>query len=200
VRKLSFISYATAASLLAAVIFASAASAQDPQGPPAGAPPAGAPPARGGMQNMAPPKNLKVLPKDLTGRQVRDIMETWADDLGVTCEKCHVTDPNAPPMPNGRPRLNYAADDKNEKAEARIMYTMTEDVKKNYVAKVADMDKMPDPAAPLTCGTCHRGKFTPEAFVPPPKPKGGAAPGGGPGGMPGGMPGMQGAPAAPGGF
>jgi hypothetical protein len=136
--------------------------------------------------NLAPPKNLKVLPKDLTTRQVRDIMEDWTDDLRVNCDKCHVPEPNAPPMPNGRPRMDYAADDKDEKAMARIMYTMTEDMKKNYVAKVADMDKQMPAAAPLTCGTCHRGKFTPEAFVPPPKLKGGPGGPGGPGGGPGG--------------
>ena len=28
------------------------------------------------MRNFPPPTNLQVLPKDLTGRQVRDIMET----------------------------------------------------------------------------------------------------------------------------
>ena len=47
------------------------------------------------------------------------------------------------------------------------MIKMTEDMKANYIKKVADMDKMETPAAPLTCGTCHRGHLDPEAFVPP---------------------------------
>jgi hypothetical protein len=47
---------------------------------------------------------------------------------------------------------------------ARIMYKMTEDIKANYVSKVAALDTMGSPAAPVTCGTCHRGHLDPEAF------------------------------------
>jgi hypothetical protein len=74
---------------------------------------------------------------------------------------------------------------------ARIMYKMTEDMKKNYIEKVADMDKMDSPAAPLTCGTCHRGHLDPEEFVPPHE-EGPRGPGGPPpaGAMPN-MPDMQ---------
>ena len=102
----------------------------------------------------------------MTGQQVRDLMEHWAGDLGVHCDACHAADPNNL-GPNGRPRLKFEDDSKPEKEMARIMYTMTEDAKKNYIAKVSDMDKMGSPVAPLTCGTCHRGRLDPEAFAPP---------------------------------
>jgi hypothetical protein len=61
-------------------------------------------------------------------------------------------------------------------------------MKKNYISKVAEMDKMDAPAPPLTCGTCHRGHLDPEEFVIPKD----AGPGGPPpaGGMPP-MPPMQ---------
>jgi hypothetical protein len=95
----------------------------------------------------------------------------------VHCDNCHAADPKNV-GPNGRPRLNFASDEKDEKLMARIMYQMTEEDKKNYVARVADMDKMDEPAAPLTCGTCHRGHLDPEKFTPAPQ-------------QPGAMPGMQ---------
>ena len=114
------------------------------------------------------PTNLKVLPKDLTGAQVHETMEGWAGDLGVHCDNCHAADPNNV-GPNGRPRLNFASDEKDEKQMARIMYQMMETDKKDYVARVAAMDKMDEPAAPLTCGTCHRGHLDPEKFTPAPE-------------------------------
>ena len=148
--------------LLTAAVFAIATLAQAPQGPQQGP----LPPGGGGRppRSYPAPTNLKVLPKDLTGQQVHEIMEGWAGSLGVHCDTCHVADASNP-MPNGRPRMKFEDDSKPEKQMARIMYTMAEDMKKNYIAKVAEMDKMDSPAAPLTCGTCHRGHLDPEAYV-----------------------------------
>ncbi len=167
--------------LFAAALFAATSAAQDPQSAPpatpspAPAPAQGAPAPGAAEQNEGaqrpgreypPPTNLKVLPKDLTGAQVRKIMQGWAGDLGVKCDTCHAADPKNV-GPNGRPRLNYASDEKDEKLMARIMYQMWEVDKKDYVARVAEMDKMDEPAAPLTCGTCHRGHLDPEKYTPP---------------------------------
>lgn len=146
-----------AVAVVTAVVFAVATVAQAPQGPPPGG---GARPPR----TYPAPTNLKVLPKNFTGQQVHETMEGWAGSLGVHCDTCHQADPTNI-GPNGRPRLKFEDDTKPEKAMARIMYTMTEDIKTNYVAKVAEMDKMGSPAAPVTCGTCHRGHLDPEAFV-----------------------------------
>jgi hypothetical protein len=167
VKKTSLIAPTAAVALFAAAVFAASTVAQAPQGPP----PEGARPPR----SYPAPTNLKVLPKDLTGQQVHEIMEHWAGDLGVHCDTCHAADPNNV-GPNGRPRLNFASDEKDEKQMARIMYTMTEDLKKNYVAKVAAIDKMAEPAAPVTCGTCHRGHLDPEAYTPAPEHPQGAMP------------------------
>ena len=166
---------AVAITVITGAIFAISTIAQAPQGPPPG--------GAGRPRNYPAPTNLKVLPKDLTGNQVHDIMEGWAGALGTHCDTCHASDPNNL-GPNGKPRLKFDDDSKSEKQIARIMYTMTEDLKKNQVAKAAELDKMPDPAAPLTCGTCHRGQVRPEAYVPPKE--------NGPGGPP-----PAGAPAPP---
>ena len=144
---------AAAVAMLTAALFAVTTVAQAPQGAP---PQAGGPPP--GQHNAPAPTNLKVLPKNLTGQQVHEIMEGWAGELGVHCNTCHAADPKNV-GPNGRPRLNFADDSKEEKTTARLMFRMTEDINKNYVAKVPNSDM------PVTCGTCHRGHLGPEPFV-----------------------------------
>ncbi|MGA2351758.1 MAG: c-type cytochrome [Terracidiphilus sp.] len=106
------------------------------------------------------PTNLMVLPENLSGEQVHEIMEGWEAALGTHCSTCHAPDPKNI-GPNGRPRLNYADDSKPEKTIARRMYGMTEDINKNYVSKIKNS------GAPVTCGTCHRGHIAPEPFVAP---------------------------------
>lgn len=134
------------------------------------------------MRNFPAPTNLKVLPKDLTGAQVRDMMEKWAGSLGVHCDTCHTADPNNV-GPNGRPRLNFADDSKPDKQIARIMYTMTQQMNTDYISKAMDLDKNGE-GTPVTCGTCHRGHKMPEEFVIPPEQRPG--PGAGPRGAPAG--------------
>jgi hypothetical protein len=150
---------ASVTAILTAVVFALAAlapttHAQAPQAPPA------APEAQHDHQghNHAAPTNLQVLPKTMTGEQVHELMETWEAYLGVKCSTCHAADPKNI-GPNGRPRLNYADDSKPEKASARLMYKMTEEINTSYVSKIPNSD------VPVTCGTCHRGHFGPEPFV-----------------------------------
>lgn len=160
---------AAAAALLAAAMFAvTTAAAQTPAPPqqPAGTPP---PP----QFHFPAPKNLQALPKDLTAEQVHDTMEKWAGDLGVHCDKCHTPDPNNL-APNGRPRLDFADDSKKEKKVARLMFKMVDNINTNYVSMIENS------GAPVTCGTCHRGHFSPEPFVAPPEERRGPGPGGPP--------------------
>jgi photosynthetic reaction center cytochrome c subunit len=111
---------------------------------------------------MPAPTNLKVLPKDLTGAQVHEIMEKWEGELGTGCKSCHAVDPKNI-GPNGKPRLNFADDSKEEKQTARKMYKMVEEINVSYISKI---DSSGDP---VTCGTCHRGHLGPEPFVAPPE-------------------------------
>jgi hypothetical protein len=104
------------------------------------------------------PVNLKVLPKDLTGRRVHDIMEQWASSLGARCDACHVEDTESTAH-DGKPHLDFADDSKPMKAVARLMYTMTEEINSDYLAKVKGS------TASVTCGTCHRGAVNPEPFT-----------------------------------
>jgi len=113
--------------------------------------------AKPAAQSPYVPKNLKVLPKDLTGAQVHDIMEDWVDQIGGDCSTCHVRNPSDI-GPNGKPRFNFADDSKEEKRTARVMYTMLESINADYVGKV------PNSGMPVTCGTCHRGHLSPPPF------------------------------------
>jgi hypothetical protein len=99
-----------------------------------------------------------VLPKNLSGQQVHDIMEQWAYSLGVRCDSCHTEDLDGV-SPDGRPRLKFADDSKPMKKNARIMYTMTDKINADYVAKVDGS------GLPVTCGTCHRGEISPDPFT-----------------------------------
>lgn len=169
-KKSSLSLPAAATVLLAAAVFAATTVAQAPQANPTPSGPAGAPPP---PRNWPAPTNLQVLPKNLTGQQVRDIMEKWEGSLGAHCNTCHAEDPKNI-GPNGRPRLNFADDSKQEKLTARLMYKMTEDINVNYVSKVPNSDM------PVACGTCHRGHLDPEPYVIPKHEHGSPPPAGGP--------------------
>jgi hypothetical protein len=112
---------------------------------------------RGGFQQAAP-KNLKVLPKTWTGQQVRAVMQTFAESLGVQCTHCHAVDPKAPPPAEGRPpALDYSLDEKKEKELARKMIQMT------MALNGESMKDVGDAAVPekVSCFTCHNGQKTP---------------------------------------
>ncbi len=111
------------------------------------------------LRTFPAPVNLRVLPKDFTGRQVHEVMKQWAGSLGVRCDACHVEITESA-EPNRQHHLDFSDDSKPMKAVARRMYTMTEEINRNYIAKV-DGSGMP-----VTCGTCHRGLVSPEAFLP----------------------------------
>ena len=144
-----------AVALLTAAFFVATTVAQTPQDP---RPAPGNAPSSEANHAHAAPTNLKVLPKNLTGDQVREIMEGWEAALGTHCSTCHAAD-STNIGPNGRPRLNYADDSKPEKVTARLMYAMTEDINVNYLSKIESS------GLPITCGTCHRGHLGPEPFT-----------------------------------
>jgi mono/diheme cytochrome c family protein len=144
------------ASLLTVALFAATAQgqAQPPQHDPAGPP-----------HSFPAPTNLKVLPKNLTGEQVREIMHKWASALGTQCGTCHAADPTHM-GPNGKPRLNFPDDSKQAKSTARLMYKMTDEINTQYISMVENS------GVPVSCGTCHRGHLDPEPFVAPPEHEG----------------------------
>lgn len=114
-------------------------------------------PATSPMSAGDQPKNLQVLSKGLTTRQVRAVMEEWTGELGVDCGTCHVRDAADPALDASR-RYDYADDSKQEKRTARVMYAMTAEINARYVSTV------PNSGIPVTCGTCHRGHLSPVPY------------------------------------
>jgi cytochrome c2 len=147
---------------LAALLVAAGSVAQTPQ---AGALASGAATTVPRAPRTYPaPTNLKVLPKEMTGQQVHEVMEKWESELGAHCNSCHTVDPNNI-GPNGKPRLKFEDDAKDEKVVARMMYTMTQEMNRKYFGALPH-DEAEGKAVSVTCSTCHRGQMHPEKFVP----------------------------------
>jgi hypothetical protein len=104
------------------------------------------PPApAGGGQTPAPPKNLQVLPKDISREQLLATMAAFTQALGVNCNYCHVQD--------------RAADDLRTKAAARQMMALARDINQKLPQAV---NKPADQATRVGCVTCHRGVAIPK--------------------------------------
>lgn len=142
-----------AALLLAVLPLMSTASARQDAAPP---------PQQGQVQTQRPPMpkptNLQVLPKDIAVPDLMATMRGFAKGLGVECGFCHVIDQQTH-------QPNFASDAKPEKATARIMITMTQQINAKYLAQVNDPDATPADKT-VTCGTCHRGSSMPPPFNP----------------------------------
>ena len=100
-------------------------------------------------------KNLQILPKDISQKQLDSIMESYTKALGVTCKFCHVQTTNVFPG-----NWDYASDKEHMKTEARKMMRLTIDINKNYFRY--DSTKQPEYLNVVTCNTSHRGEAFPE--------------------------------------
>jgi cytochrome c2 len=99
------------------------------------------------------PKNLKVLPANIAPQQLGQTMRGFAQDLGLRCENCHVGEA-------GRPleSFDFAADQKQTKATARMMLRMVADINER---QLAGLDRPVAERVVVTCATCHRGQSRP---------------------------------------
>ncbi|QTE39189.1 c-type cytochrome [Mucilaginibacter gossypii] len=113
-------------------------------------------------------KNLKVLPKNISGENLHKVMEEWEHSLGVHCNFCHARNEETK-------KMDWASDAKPEKAMARDMYKMMNKINQKYFHAKKDSLGMIMQSG-VNCNTCHRGTAHPEVMVPDGK---------GPGGQPG---------------
>jgi len=114
--------------------------------------------AQGGGFQGPPPKNLQVLPKDLSRGEVVSRMRLIAASLGVRCEYCHVRLTG----PDGREQNDDASDDKDTKKTARAMMKMVNDINDQYL--IAGMGKTLTERHRVTCATCHHGLAKPRTI------------------------------------
>jgi len=98
-------------------------------------------------------KNLKVLSKKLTHRQLGGIMDQWAKALGVRCNFCHARGADG--------KNDFASDAKPEKLMAREMFKMTQAINKKYFHSKKDSTGVVVESN-VNCYSCHRGVSHPE--------------------------------------
>jgi hypothetical protein len=97
--------------------------------------------------------NLKVLPKDISSKDLQHIMiDEFEDGLGVGCGFCHAEQ-------KGSHKLDYVSDAKPEKQIARSMMRMTLKLNARYFQ--VHRPGLGDPGLVVTCQTCHNGKPVP---------------------------------------
>lgn len=99
------------------------------------------------------PRNLKALPREMSGDDVDRLMRQYQQYLGVPCGYCHEENPETK-------QVDYVSDENPVKETARFMISMTSDINNKYLAQLGDRRY----ADPITCGSCHRGQVQPPAF------------------------------------
>jgi len=99
-------------------------------------------------QEQDRPKNLKVLPKDISHEELEAVMKGFKNALGVKCGFCHS------PQKDDPKKLDFASDDNEHKATAREMMKMTKRINKKFFNG--------RPALSVTCYTCHNGNKEPK--------------------------------------
>lgn len=98
--------------------------------------------------------NLKVLPKDISSKNLQQIMvDDFQDGLGVTCSFCHANAKDG----HG---LDFASDAKPEKEISRAMMRMTMGINKKYFKLKHPL--IGSEALTVTCNTCHKGEAFPD--------------------------------------
>ncbi len=117
----------------------------------------------------APPerkyKNLKILSKNISDKELDSVMHTFTRGLGVRCDFCHV--------PTADRKMDFASDEKPEKNIARKMMKMANKINKKYFNYAKD--EQGNAVKALTCYSCHHGEAHP-AKNPPPRQQGNQPP------------------------
>lgn len=96
--------------------------------------------------------NLKVLPKDITQEEIKQVMDDFKVALGVKCGFCHAQSEADPK------KLDFASDANHHKETARWMMKMTQRINKKHFKH---RDEKTGELAQITCITCHNGKEHP---------------------------------------
>ncbi|MCB1049436.1 MAG: c-type cytochrome [Acidobacteria bacterium] len=101
-------------------------------------------------------ENLKVLPKDISKKEMIEVMKSFTQSLGVRCNFCHVGEP-------GKPLSSYdfASDEPEHKEIARHMMKMVSDLNQNYF----NPEKQAQAPQRVNCQTCHHGLAEPKTLT-----------------------------------
>lgn len=95
------------------------------------------------------PVNLKVLPKDISDKELHKIMDSFTYALGEHCNFCHGN-----PKDQSTKKTDFAADVNPNKDIARDMMKMVGNINNNLLKGARALN--PD-ISKIECVTCHRG-------------------------------------------
>lgn len=104
---------------------------------------------------FANPQNLKVLPKDISSKELNETMKGFAMGLGVRCETCHVGEAGQP-----LDTFDFESDEKAMKRKARVMLKMVAAINIDHVASLKEIEETEHVL--VRCVTCHRGRPQPK--------------------------------------
>ena len=93
--------------------------------------------------------NLKVLPKDISDKELHKIMDSFTYALGEHCNYCHGN-----PKDESTKRTDFAADVNPNKDIARVMMKMVGNINNNLLK---DARAINSHIGKIECVTCHRG-------------------------------------------
>jgi tetratricopeptide (TPR) repeat protein len=99
-------------------------------------------------------KNLQVLPKDISRKDLMWTMRGFCFSLGVRCEHCH-----AGKDTSTLHEMNFPSDEKETKKTARAMLRMVDALNRDYISKLSSQ-----PVVKVECVTCHRGLSRPRTL------------------------------------
>jgi len=100
-------------------------------------------------------RNLKVLPQDISEKQLDSMMGSYNRALNVNCDFCHKPATDLTGIAPANDNVDFAADNQM-KEEARRMMRLTIDINKTYFR--FDTTAKPEYLFNvITCNTCHRG-------------------------------------------
>lgn len=98
-------------------------------------------------------KNLKILPKNITEKQMDSVMHHYTASLNVRCNYCHV-------KRDGEQHPDFASDDNKHKLRTREMMEMTNKINEKYFDLTGEKQTL-DTQLMVTCYTCHHGSTEP---------------------------------------
>ena len=103
-------------------------------------------------------KNLQILPKDITERQMDSVMHHFNEALSVKCNFCHVRNDTTN-------KMDFANDAKPHKNKAREMMKLTNKINDDYF-DVTGGQRTITTQLMVTCYTCHHGSTDPAVRAP----------------------------------
>jgi len=106
-------------------------------------------------KNDYPYKNLKILPKDITEKQMDSVMDHFSRALNVGCDFCHVDN-------KAKQEMDFASDDNKHKLIARDMMILTNSINDSFFNYTGQKRTITTELM-VTCFTCHNGKKMPDA-------------------------------------